>query len=64
MQLEEQNVGEAEVTTLRIIFGQSFVQNGTEEELTVQLGFASVIRCHDPFVNKLLNQAVAKHRSI
>jgi hypothetical protein len=46
LQLEEQNLDEAEDTTLRIICVQSFVQNGTKEELTVQLGFVSVVRCH------------------
>ena len=32
--MEEEKVNEAEDTTLRIICGQSFPQDGTEEELT------------------------------
>jgi hypothetical protein len=47
-QLEEENVDEIEDTLIRIICGQSFAHYGTEEELTVQLGFVSAIRCHDP----------------
>jgi len=34
--MEDEKVNEAEDTTLRIICVQSFAQDGTEEELTVQ----------------------------
>jgi hypothetical protein len=64
VQLEEENVDEFEDTLTRIIFGQSFDQNGTEEELTVQLSFVAAIHCHDPCAMELLNHDVAKLRSI
>jgi len=47
MQMEDERVNEAEDTTLRIICGQSITLDGTEEELTVQKRFVSVIPCHD-----------------
>jgi len=44
VQLEEENVDEFEDALIRIYCGQSFAEDGTEEELTVQLGFVSTIR--------------------
>jgi len=64
VQLEEEKVTEAEDTTLLIIYGQSFDQNGAEEELTVQLGFFSVICCQDICTIDVLNHAVTKLRNI
>ena len=57
-------MNETKDTTLCIICGQSFAQDGAEEDLTVQLRFVSVIRCHDPFTMDLLNRTVAKVRNI
>jgi len=57
-------VDEIEDTLMRIIWGQSFAKDGTEEELTEQLGFVSAIRCQDPCAMELLNLDVAKLRSI
>ena len=37
-----------EDTSVRIICGQSFAEDRTEEEMTMQLEFVSAIRCHDP----------------
>jgi hypothetical protein len=48
VQLEDENVDESEDTLILIICGQSFGKDGNEEELIVQLGFVSAIRCHDP----------------
>jgi hypothetical protein len=48
VQLEEENVDEFKDTLIRIICEQSFAEDGTEEELAVQLEFDSAIRCHDP----------------
>jgi hypothetical protein len=42
------------------ICGQSIAEKGTEEELTVQLGFLSAIRSHDPCAMELINHDVAK----
>jgi hypothetical protein len=64
VQLEEEKVDEFEDTLIRIICGQSFADNGNEEEMTVQLGLVSAIRCHDPCAMELLNNDVAKLRSI
>jgi hypothetical protein len=64
VQLEEEKENEAEDTTLHITCGRSFSQDGTEEKLTLQLGFFSVIRCHDPCKIDLLNHAVTKLRNI
>jgi len=58
MQLEEEKVNEAEDTTLHIICGQSFAQDGAEEELTLQLRFFSVTRCHDPCTMDPINHAM------
>jgi len=60
MQMEDEKVNKAEDTTLRFIYGQSFAQNGTEEELAVQNRFVSVIRCHDQCTMDLLHHAVTK----
>jgi hypothetical protein len=49
---------------IRIICGQSFAEDGNEEELTVEMGFVSASRCHNPCAMELLNRAVAKLRSI
>jgi hypothetical protein len=57
-------VDEFEDTLIRIICGQSFAEDGTKGKLTVQLGFISAIRCHDPCPMELLNHDVAKLRSI
>ena len=62
--MEEENVDDFEDTLIRIIRGQSFSENGNEEEVTVQLGFVSAIRCHDPSALELLNHDVAKLSSI
>ena len=51
-------------TLIRIICGQSIVEDGTEEKLAVQLGFVTAIQCHDPCVMELLKHDVAKLRSI
>jgi len=58
--MEDEKVNEAEDTTLRIICGQSFAQDGTEEELPVQKRYVSVIRCHDQCTMDLLNHAVTR----
>jgi hypothetical protein len=47
-------------TLFSIIRGQSFAENGTKKELTLQLGFVSAIRSHDPCAIELLNHDVAK----
>jgi len=60
MQMEDEKVSETEDTTHRIICGQSFAQDGTEEELTVQKRFVSVNLCHDQCTMDLLNHAVTK----
>jgi hypothetical protein len=39
VQLEEEKVNETEDTTFHIICGQSFAQDGVEEEMKVQLQF-------------------------
>ena len=62
--MEEENVDEFEDTLIHIICGQSFAEDGTEEEMTVQLEFVSAIRCHDPCAMELLHHGVAKLRSI
>ena len=62
--MEEENVDVFEDTLMRIIWGQSFAKDGTEEELTVQLGFVSAIRSHDACAMELLNLDVVKFRSI
>jgi hypothetical protein len=53
-----------EDTLIHIIYGHSLAENGNEEELTVQLGFVSAIRCHDPCAMEMLNHDVAKLRRI
>ena len=55
---------EFEDTLMPTICGQSLAEDGTEDELTVQLGFVSAIRCHDSCAMELLNLDVAKLRSI
>jgi hypothetical protein len=62
MQLEEKNVDETEGITLRIICAESFAHEATEKEQVVQLGFDSVIRCHDPCAMELINHAAVKIR--
>jgi hypothetical protein len=64
VQLEEENVDEFEDILIRILCGESFAEDENEEELTVQLGFVSAIRCHDSCAMELLNHDVAKLRSI
>jgi hypothetical protein len=64
VRFEEEKVKDFEDTIIGISCGQSFVDNGTKEELTMQLGFVSAIRCHDPCAMELLNQDVPKFRSI
>ena len=51
-------------TLNRIICGQSFAEEEIEEELTVQMEFVTATRCQDPCAKELLNQDVAKLRSI
>ena len=53
-----------EDTSVRIICGQSFAEDRTDEEMTMQLEFVSAIRCHDPCTMELLHHVVAKIRSI
>jgi hypothetical protein len=48
VQLEEENMNEAEDTTFCINCGHSFSKDEAEEELTMQLRIFSAIRCHDP----------------
>jgi hypothetical protein len=64
VQLEEEKVDEFEDILTHIICGQAFAEEGTEEELTVQLGFVSAIRCHDPCAMELLNHDVPILRNI
>jgi hypothetical protein len=64
VQLEEENVDESEDTLIRIICGQSFAEDGTVEQMSVQLEFFSAIRYHDPYAMELLNHDVVKLRSI
>jgi hypothetical protein len=59
----EGNMYNFEDTLFRIICGQTLTENGNEEELTVQLGFFSALRCHDPCAMELINHDVAKIRS-
>ena len=42
--MESEKVNESEDTTLRIICGQSLAKDRTEEQLTVQKPFVSIIR--------------------
>ena len=51
---EQKKVDEFEDTLIRIICGQSFAEDGTEEEMTMQLEFVSAIRYHDPCAMDLL----------
>jgi hypothetical protein len=53
-------VGDPENTTLRFICGQSFAEDGNGKEPTLQMGFFSVIRCHDPCEVELISQSVVK----
>jgi hypothetical protein len=53
-----------EGTLIGIVCRQSLTENGNEEELTVQLGFVSAIRCHEQCAMKLLYHDVAKLRRI
>ena len=62
--MEEENVDDFEDTLIRVICGESSGENGNEEEVTVQLGFVSAIRCHDPCAMELINHDVTKLRSI
>jgi hypothetical protein len=64
VRLEEKNVEEFEDTLIRISCGQSFAENEIKEELSMQMGFVSAIRCHDKCAMQLLNQDVPKFRSI
>jgi hypothetical protein len=57
-------VDEFEDTLTRISCGQAFAEDGTEEELTVQLGFVSTIRCQDTCAMELLIQDVAKFAAL
>ena len=55
---------EFEDTLMPTICGQSLTEDGTEEELTVQLEFVSAIRFQDTCAMELLNLDMAKLRSI
>ena len=62
--MEEETVDEFEETSVHIICVQSLAENGTEEEMTVQLEFVSAILFQDPCAMELLHHGVAKLRSI
>ena len=62
--MEDEKLNEAEDTIIRIICGQSFTLDRTEEELTVQKRFVSVIRCHDQCTRDLLSHAVKRLRNV
>ena len=57
VQTEEEKVNEAEGPTIRIICGQTFTQDVTEGEQTVQKRFVSAIHYHDQRTMDLLNHA-------
>jgi len=62
--MEEEKMNEAKDTTLHSICGQSFAQDGAEEEMTVQLQFFSVTGCHGPCTMDTLSNVVTKLRNI
>jgi hypothetical protein len=60
VQLEKEDLDEFGDKLIHIICVQSFAQNGTYEELTVQMGFVSAFPSHDQCAIELLNHDVAK----
>jgi hypothetical protein len=62
--MKDEKENEVEDTTPRTISGQSLAQDGTEEELTVQKQFVSLIPCHDQCTMDLPNHAVTKLRNV